>query len=120
MLRYDIVNADEIAGRFRALCERIEALPHASAEELTAWQREDMKRHYPNTDETIDGASTDIFPRSRKVVQRSAAQRQQPQPRQGVGRKRLPSKRPILRPELFDKLVERMMALLEKTMVWRA
>jgi hypothetical protein len=87
--------------------------------ELTNWQVEDMHRKYPNTDAADNTASTEIWPRSRAsqryVPRQGPRQRRRvlitkPRMRQG----RIISVRPILRPELYQKLVERFTALLEK------
>jgi hypothetical protein len=82
------------------------------SEELTTWQTDDMKRQYPNTD--LDGPSsalTRIWPTSRLALARREAE-----PRPRVVRV---SARPILRPELFAKLRERMKVLLHEKLSWR-
>jgi hypothetical protein len=100
--------------------------------ELTNWQIEDMRRQFPNTETPDENtAETDIWPRSRS----SAAHRPSTgiaigRPR-GTGGRRIAaprivnkgevihSARPILRPELFQKLCERMRALLASAVPWR-
>jgi hypothetical protein len=117
------MNVEQLNKKFDALIDRIKDLPRTVPVELTAWQNDDMRRARPNTDAAGDQASTMIWPRSRlelegkrppraRYLRRNAGRRRgPPQPR---GR----SSRPILRPELFEKLCERMMALLKRTMKW--
>ena len=65
-LRLEIVNAEELTGKFTALENRIDELPRrAMPDELTAWQTEDMKRKYPNIDIDTLASTTDIWPHSR-------------------------------------------------------
>jgi len=76
--------------------------------ELTTWQTDDMNRKNPITDViNPTTAETRIWPRGRTVRQLSTRQRI-------MSRRvmRQPGKRPILRPELFNMLRERMKLLL--------
>lgn len=93
--------------RVDAMVENVAALQDKVPAELEAWQREDMNRRYPNITR-IDAMTsmTQIWPRSRLA----------PRPRQNLRRRiavRLGGQRPILRAELFERLRERMRALLE-------
>jgi hypothetical protein len=100
-------------------------LPSEMADQLTAWQREDMKRTFPNTvmpdAQTVE---TDIWPRSRTPSKhlQTGHPRGRPIGRRlasaPIGRRPLqgkpaPSTRPILRESLFDMLDARMRALLD-------
>jgi hypothetical protein len=93
------------------------------AKELTAWQRDDMKRTYPNTkqeDETT--VSTEIWPRSRvseghKPNTTSARRVRVYAPPRG-GQRVTSSTRPILRSELFATLCDRMSVLLNRVLTW--
>jgi hypothetical protein len=91
------------------------------ANELTAWQVEDMHRKFPNTDLKDHNATTKIWPRStapttnkKKIMEamRRPIVRKNPSAKGG-------SARPILRPELYDKLVKRMSELMEKCLSWQ-
>jgi hypothetical protein len=121
--------ADKIASEIQALVD----FPKEMAEEMTVWQREDMHRQYPNTDEDQDSASTEIWPRSRlteeKHKQEAEARRRAyfmrrarslrnvgSGARRGAGR--FPSRRPILRDVLFDQLEDRMDALMVEKLGW--
>lgn len=122
--------ASEIAGELQALAKFAQDM----GEELVAWQREDMRRQYPNVTETEDAASTDIWPRSRIISNASRDQRRAmrramryaPMRRsRGMAPARMPagagvqhSTRPILRPELFDQLEERMDNLMLEKLAW--
>lgn len=97
-------------------------------DELLAWQVEDMHRQYPNIDSDQEYVSwfTQIWPRSRTYDQthrvqgrgmRRASRRRTPTlattPRLARG-----ASRPILRPELFNMLVQRMTDLLGERLSW--
>jgi hypothetical protein len=118
------LDVSPLIDRLDKMSEKLEEFPKRMADELTAWQTEDMNRRYPNTTEEGNSVSTEIWPTSRVVVSdqkkinaivkaRKAAGR----PALGVARKGVP--RPILRPELFTKLCERMDALMAKELTWR-
>lgn len=113
--------------------------------ELTAWQREDMHRQYPNTETDsaaptqgrgggTKSAQTRIWPRSRaSSLLRPHHKRSIGRPlgrpkgvKTGQGQKRTKSAkpfvtgshRPILRPELKTKLYQRMTALMQTKITW--
>jgi hypothetical protein len=91
------------------------------ADELTKWQREDMHRHFPNTDMGVNEASTMIWPRSRKprVVEVVRHRNKYPARRQqGIARAIPAGHRPILRDSLYKQLVERMDKLMEDELTW--
>jgi hypothetical protein len=115
--------------RQEAMAKKLEEFPkqHMTVE-LTAWQTEDMRRRFPNTkmpdEHTVE---TDIWPSSRmaRVVERDQkkinailrARKTANRPRLGVIRTH--TNRPILRPELYEKLVARMDELMVKELSWR-
>jgi hypothetical protein len=109
-----------------AMIENCDGFPEEMATELTAWQVEDMHRRYPNTDLKEDTVETDIWPRSRaqetdKKKIREAIKRPRIFRTHSPGIKGIKgtSNRPILRPSLYDMLVERMTALMERCLSWR-
>jgi hypothetical protein len=114
-----------LVARLDSMAKKLEEFPKHMAEELTAWQTEDMRRRFPNT-ETPDAntVETDIWPTSR-VVERDQrkiksilrARKTANRPKLGVVRSG--TNRPILRPELYEKLVKRMDDLMEKELSWR-
>lgn len=104
--------------------EQLKHFPQDIGAELTDWQTEDMHRHYPNTAVDETSASTEIWPTSRLVerddkkvkavlkAQRVAARKPTVSLRGTV------ASRPILRPELYDKLVKRMDELMSEKLAW--
>jgi hypothetical protein len=117
------------------LLQKLEAFNRQFAElhkqvpqQLVEWQTEDMRRKYPNVkvDETPQSteATTTIWPRSRLELQ-PGFKRSRPTTKQGptvariknVGRHPA-STRPLLRTELFRKLVDRMTRLLDEATKW--
>lgn len=97
--------------------------------ELHDWQVEDMKRTFPETEEpTFLSSETTIYPRSRTYGKQGKGKEQ----RESLFKRHRPiaamprlkgtpgSKRPILRPMLYDKLVERMGALMTRVLSWRS
>jgi len=126
MMHIEMFGLDEIARTIDSMSKQIEQLGKSNmADELTAWQAEDMRRRYPNTKQDDDKTvSTEIWPRSRLSEQRRK-QRSRPlrihvAPRTGTaGGTPVHSARPILRSELFTTLVERMDALLARVLQWQ-
>jgi hypothetical protein len=95
------------------------------AAELTAWQSEDMRRQYPNTKQDDEKTvSTEIYPRSRLSQKRKPSLIKKPlvrvyaKPRGGTGAAQVQSTRPILRESLWERLCERMAALMSETLKW--
>jgi hypothetical protein len=76
--------------------------------ELTAWQSEDMNRQYPQT-QTLNAtaAFTMIYPRSRKQAV-------------WLKKKRAAPRKPVLRGRatLFDRLRDRMNAMMARELKW--
>jgi hypothetical protein len=104
-----------------SMLKQLNAFPHKMADELTAWQVEDMHRKFPNTDLKENTATTKIWPRSRmpetdKTKIRAAMRR--PVIRKGSA-KPSSGNRAILRPELYEKLVKRMDELMSKELSWQ-
>jgi len=101
-----------IEERVEKMASKLQVVPVPA--ELTAWQTDDMNRKNPIT-EVINptAAETRIWPRGRTTRQLSARQRI-------VSRRvtRMPGKRPILRPELFNMLRERMKQMMSREIQW--
>ena len=115
---------EEIAKKFETMAEKVKALHKQVPQELVEWQTDDMRRKYPNIqiDETPESveATTDVWPRSRLEQESGFKRPARPVVKKGPTMARLkgagrppPSTRPILRTEMFTKLVDRMNALLE-------
>jgi hypothetical protein len=121
------VKSEVVEQRFDAMMERVKTFAHEEMPQgLTDWQTEDMRRKYPETATEATGAmpndvsaSTMIYPRSRTyeathphrahpVAKRKAVLSSMPLLRKSA------MQHPILRQELFDKLVTRMSAMLSQ------
>jgi hypothetical protein len=115
------VDSAAIEQTLNKMTQQLAGFPTQMGDELTNWQREDMHRHFPNT-QTPDPhtAFTLIWPRSRLTDQKKHEHKalvvRRALPPTFIGQHR--SARPILRPELFDRLVTRMRMLLDTTMTW--
>lgn len=121
---------DELLKKFATFDQQLTDLHKAVPRQLVEWQTEDMRRKYPNikVDETEDSveATTDIWPRSRLEEPGSGFKRPaRPVVKKGPTMARLKgtgrppaSTRPILRTELFTKLLDRMTKLLSEAMEW--
>lgn len=127
MFEVKIDGIDPLLKKIDAFSQQIKALQQAVPQELVAWQREDMRRRYPNvetaTAENEIAASTEIRARSREPSKDTHHQGPKqhliarPGPRQHRGRLP-PSTRPILREELKQKLHDRMTKLTAEAMKW--
>jgi hypothetical protein len=110
------------------MADKIKTFGHEDMPQgMTDWQVEDMRRKYPETETTqaVDeqiSACTTIYPRSRTYEQ---THHLHPAPRRRPALSSMPQliksvmRHPILRPELFDKFVSRMIALLGAKIKWR-
>lgn len=119
-----LIETQAIEDRITGMLKKLQAVPVPA--ELTAWQVQDMKRRYPQT-EVLNptSAATMIYPRSRREsswLKMKRPPRKNPLHR-GKG-KRIgkpivqSSHRPILRPELFDRLRERMNEMMQREITW--
>jgi hypothetical protein len=96
-----------------------EELPLRIPEELLLWQMEDMNRKHPRVYEQEDSWFTLIYPRSR-LSGRGPVRKKLPGRRKVIRPlPRAPGTRPILREQLFDKLVGRVIEMLQYTVVWK-
>jgi hypothetical protein len=108
--------------RVEKMTSELVNFPVEMAEELTEWQTKDMRRRYPNTELNGKTAETSIWPTSRIAHLKSKTGMHKTRFKSrtsGAIRKGSGSSRPILRPILFDKLVERMAKLMEEHLSWR-
>lgn len=117
------LDASDVIDSLASMEEKLKNFPNEMGQELTNWQTEDMRRRYPNTSVNANVAETDVWPTSRTA--------EQPRQRRRVARTLGKSSsgtpvvraagaiRPILRPELYDKLVARMDKLLGEKLSWR-
>jgi hypothetical protein len=124
------VETEAVAKLLDSMTDKIKTFGHEEMPQgLTDWQVEDMHRKYPETkaeqvSEEEYSATTMIYPRSRTYEQTH------PHRAHAVARRKpvlsaMPRliksvlRHPILRPELFDKLLSRMTAMLSEKIKWR-
>jgi hypothetical protein len=115
-----------LVARLDHMSEKLNEFVSLMAVELTEWQAVDMRRHYPNTDVEESAVSTEIWPTSRvvekdqkKINKIIRARKNAGGKAFGVTLKAKGTTRPILRPELYDKLVVRMDELMAKELTWK-
>jgi hypothetical protein len=111
----------QIAQTLDSMAAQLAGFPQEIADELTNWQAEDMRRTYPNTVLRGNEATTVIWPTSRLPQKKTRTGGARLAVRRAVRgmRVRIKRRRPILRPELFEKLDERMVRLMGESLQWR-
>jgi hypothetical protein len=117
------LDAANVIETLESMEKQLEEFPTYMAQTLTEWQTEDMHRRYPNIKVTDQYVETDIWPTSRTAMQDTRRARQisrahATQSKPTFVRVKGPSNRPILRPELYDKLVKRMEECMGKYIEW--
>jgi hypothetical protein len=124
-----VEGVDELLKNLETFGRRIEKLQESVPQEMMEWQRDDMRRTFPNLKTESSGndiaASTEIWPRSRLPSKDQHRQHQGPKvhslvpvaPKQHRG-PMARSTRPILRAELVQKLHDRMIRLTTEAMKW--
>src|SRR5215472_14238491 len=114
-----VVEADTapVLATFDNMLGQLRRLPDGMHDEMVAWQTDEMKRVRPNIEQPDNhSVMTRIWPRSRRQSKdrgkrsRKAQRRIVPAALTGIAPQR--SVRPILRPALYELLVERMRNLL--------
>lgn len=123
------VDSAEVEKRIDAITANVEALHEEVPKQFLDWQAEDMHRKRPyaqvqqadSKDTTVIVATTRIWPRGRSVHKGKGGQ--QLDRHRGRRRRRIhhrhrehTSTRPILRGELYAKLVERIRVLIQTVM----
>lgn len=110
--------ASELFYKFGRLHEQINGLQNDLPREFMDWQRQDMNRSYPKEETKTLSVSTSIFSRGRRRVGERKKSASKTGARRFVRRRGSSTHRPILRPELFDKLRQRMVAICEAALKW--
>ena len=115
------IDADKALQQFDELTKNLAALPDEMSTTFTAWQSEDMHRHFPKVDGSGESISTMIYPRSqlrrtKNLTGGNATRRRSiiAARRAGAGQHK-----PILRPELFEQLCRRMADMLKEAAKWQ-
>jgi hypothetical protein len=122
MFDFEVQGLDSLIGKFDRLTRQIELAKEEMPREFVTWQRDDMKRRYPNMQTGQGGdtttAITSIWPRSRAYDEKLRVRPKRAGPRRYSPRRIVHSTRPVLRRELYLKLVQRMTELVGKAMKW--
>jgi hypothetical protein len=113
------IEADATLKQIDELMHRLSGLEQETPAEFEAWQREDMHRHFPKVEGSGLSVSTMIYPRSRLPHKKSPGGGNTTRRRSIVAARRPGSHRPILRPELFEQLRQRMIEMCRKAMTWQ-
>lgn len=123
------VDAEDILATVDSMLDQLSGFTNEITKEFLHWQAEDMRRKEPDATQEDKDVYTIITPRS-TVHNRPQSQRAQRTPGTLYRRQRKPitvqqvsnkprSTRPILRQELFERLEERMLALMKKDLGWQ-
>jgi hypothetical protein len=124
------VKTEAVMARFETMAKQIETFGKEDLPQgLTDWQVLDMHRKYPETDVDLTvpdqvSATTMIYPRSRTYEKTHPHRMHGASIRKPVlsSMPRLITsvlRHPILRPELFDRLYSRFVAMLDEKIKWR-
>jgi hypothetical protein len=126
MFEIRLEGVDALTSKFDRLTKQIEDAKTELPNMVIAWQRDDMHRKYPNQQTGgLGGGSetfvlTSIWPRSRTYdrAKRVSPKAQGPRRYTPGGVRLGRSTRPILRAELYVKLMQRLVELGRKAMKW--
>jgi hypothetical protein len=116
------VDADACLKQFDELTKNIADLQTETSTTFFNWQAEDMHRHFPKVEGSGLSVSTTIYPRSQLTRPKNLTPRKSVRRRSIIAAGRAApggTKRPILRPELFDKLKERMIDMVKEAFTWQ-
>lgn len=115
------VDADGTLKQFDELTKNIADLETETTQTFNDWQREDMHRHFPKVDGSGLSVSTTIYPRSQLPRKKNLRGGNAVRRRAiiAAGRASAGTHRPILRPELFEKLKDRMIEMVKKACTWQ-
>jgi hypothetical protein len=115
------VEADATLKQFDELTKNIDDLQTETSVTFFNWQAEDMHRHFPRTDGSGLSVSTTIYPRSKLPRRKNLTGGKSVRRRSiiAAGRPTPGTHRPILRPELYDKLKERMIEMIKEACTWQ-
>jgi hypothetical protein len=116
------VEADATLKQFDAVTKNVADLAQETTTTFIAWQTEDMHRKFPKVDGDGLSVSTAIYPRSQLQRsgkdKRSRAKSIRQRSIVAASRTSPGNPKPILRPELFDKLKDRMVEMVKEAFTW--
>ena len=115
MFDVTLTGVDALLKKFDAVAAQVHSLQYTIPREFEDWRTQDMHSRYPTPQIIRRGrrlrVTKRIWNRGRgKAPQASAPEA--PPPRRGY------SRRPVLRPELYEQLKERMINLVQETVQW--
>ena len=116
------VDADAALKQFDELIKNVAGLQDETTKTFVDWQSEDMHRHFPKVDGSGLSVSTTIYPRSQLPRKKNLRGRNPIRRRAIIAAGRgnaTGTHKPILRPELFEKLKERMIDMVKKAFTWQ-
>jgi hypothetical protein len=123
MLEIKVDGVEPLLEKLGKYGKQIDELHKTMPEELVTWQRDDMRRKYPNV--TVDArkdetaATTLIWPTSRFADPNKRRRAQGPKQYRPAARGPVVrSTRPILRAKLLEQLWDRMRTLVAEAMKW--
>jgi len=108
--------------QFDELLKNAADLDTETSTTLFNWQAEDMHRHFPKVEGSGLSVSTTIYPRSQLPRRKNLTGGNSVRRRSNIAAGRGTSSgshRPILRPELFDMLKQRMIDMIKEACTWR-
>lgn len=114
------VEADATLKQFDELLKSLADLELKMPNTFVDWQRDDMNRKFPKVEGSGLTYSTTIYPRSRlrrRITNKTGGK--STRRRSTIAAGRPGAHRPILRPELFDQLKERMTEMVKEAVTWQ-
>ena len=112
MFEVKLDGVDALLKKFDAVTAQVHSLQYTIPREFEGWRTDDMNSRYPNPQIIRRGRRTAASP-SASGTAAAARPRQHPRPKHRR-RRRGHSRRPVLRPELYEQLKERMIKLVTR------
>lgn len=115
------LDTSKVDQRLDGMLKQLVEFPHEMEKEFLEWQAKDMHRRTPQATADQTGVETIITPRGVRSKPIAAHQKSRFATRARMGVRRAAmrgSKRPILRVELYEKLVKRMGELMSSVLAW--
>jgi len=111
------VDSEKLLSQFEDMQKRVSELDQKLPQVFLDWQRDDMHRQFPKVDEhTGLSVTTLVYPRSRRSRPYQPGKKGV---KRNAPRRRIGTKRPILRPELVEQLFDRMKQMCREAIEWR-
>jgi hypothetical protein len=114
MFDVTLTGFDALLKTFDAVAARVHSLQYTIPREFEDWRTQDMHSRYPTPQIIRRGRRLRVTKRIWNRGRGKAARHPRPKHR----RRRGYSRRPVLRPELYEQLKERMINLVNETVQW--